>query len=117
MKKAITLLLAASMVTATLAGCASGKPAEGAGQPAEDDAPKKASLEEQMDAYWRQVLDTDQAATVRDATISSTLEFTEEDQKVQLTMISYLDDYLEVHADIPKDGLDKQNFCYSIEKI
>lgn len=75
------------------------------------------AAEEQMDAYWRQVLNADQTAEVRDATVSSTLEFTEEDQKVQLTMISYLDDYLEVHADIPKDGLDKQNFCYSIEKI
>ena len=32
--------------------------------------------QEQMDAYWRQVLNTDSAATLHDATIPSTLEFT-----------------------------------------
>ncbi len=73
--------------------------------------------QEAMDAYWRQVLNTDPAAQITDAADSSTLGFTEGDSKVELTLITDLKLYLKEHTDIPEADVKNQNFCYSIEKI
>lgn len=70
-----------------------------------------------VDDYIRTLLGTYDGASLRDAGISSTLSINLVDGEVQLTVISDLQEWLDLHgSDWKSDGLTHQNFSYSIEK-